>query len=93
MDLSYVRMARMDAVWIVRNGATRTLAYKLDIDAGAVIAMAIMGLRQTAISTAPMSQPWLAVGRPLNVVANGRIASTARANRLVASKARLNNSR
>jgi hypothetical protein len=63
------------------------------MNAGALLAMAIMGLRQTAISTAPMGQPWLAVGRPLNVVAHGRIASTARANRLLASKAGLGNSR
>jgi hypothetical protein len=73
-------MARMDASWIVRLGATRTLAYNMDIYAFAATPMARMVLRQTAVA-APMWKPWLAVGRHLMVVVGlGRIASTARFN-------------
>jgi hypothetical protein len=73
-------MARMDASWIVRLEATRTLAYKLEMHAFAVWTMVCMGLRQTAIWPAPIRKTWLAVGRHFIVVAVGRIASTARLN-------------
>jgi hypothetical protein len=71
-------MARMDASWIVRLWATRTLAYKLEVNAFAVWTMACMGLRQPAMPPAPIRKTWLAVGRHFIVVAVGRIASIAR---------------